>query len=764
MFKGYLICLIGIFFLRSGIMAEGNSQIGIYKGKGARILVPEPIVNTLLREGYRVEPVLSLELESLSKHKVLIMPQCTGLPPRDNHIYFDNLRSYVEDLGGSIIFYHDSVGYSRGAIGHIFPEIVKQAPIRRDLFKMKVITEHPITKGYKKGEWVKHLYYDHIIMEPGEKGIVLFEDELGGAVVVCGEVGKGRVVFNGTIIAHPSDDPKRQVKIATGVDKDILINSIRWLLEGEGIRKKDIKEVKKRIILKREEREKGKNFLIWQANPWNWSFTPEEKPSLDKELKEVSVSLCKNESEPITFMIHNPGKGTLDLRIKIDNLKNISSGEKISWQEHISIHEAVWVRTRLEREMVPDALPKLNEANIITIPSGKTRQLWLNIDSEGLNPGYYRTIISLNPLGMQKKKRIELRIKIWDFELPKDIPYIFLWDYELGNPALEQSVQKRFLELLGKAGVNMFQLVNHKELSFACDKEGNLLKKPDFSVWDKYIEWERKYAKVFILEVRLQGGLKPKCRKALKRYIRYLTEYFKSKGLSYDDWALYLWDEYIGPEYIKLGKVLREIDPKIKFFTTKLQPPQYLKEALPYIDIVSPHESFFLREDRKDDIKMVMKKFKKGKLIITTHTSGFGHKLYPPSFYRIKGWRSFASGINGVGYWSVGSGYAYVFPDQFDIQPGGVDVGTIYPTSSGCITSRRWEAFREGIEDYRYLYLLKEEIKKVKDEKVSKEAEKIMNQAIEEILNRPLDYSLYKKWRKRLAEEILKLNKGVKND
>jgi hypothetical protein len=60
-------------------------------------------------------------------------------------------------------------------------------------------------------------------------------------------------------------------------------------------------------------------------------------------------------------------------------------------------------------------------------------------------------------------------------------------------------------------------------------------------------------------------------------------------------------------------------------------------------------------------------------------------------------------GMTGGGYW-VYSSTPYWFADS----SAGTEYGSVYPTDRGPVTTKRWEASREGIQDFELLSLLKQ--------------------------------------------------------
>ncbi len=169
----------------------------------------------------------NLKEDELKKYKVLIIPHVKKFAKGDESIYRKNIQEYVKK-GGGAYFEHDSVGFYRGVLQEsVFPEICKNGFRRKEFHDVIANGDHPCLNGIKKKAKQKHLYWDHIALTPGSKGIVLLTDQEGHAVGIAGNEEKGRVVFSGMITypseKNPSADPAKHI------DQKFLINSVNWL-------------------------------------------------------------------------------------------------------------------------------------------------------------------------------------------------------------------------------------------------------------------------------------------------------------------------------------------------------------------------------------------------------------------------------------------------------------------------------------------------------------------------------------------------------
>ena len=197
-------------------------KVGVYhRGLGA-----EGIIKALQKKGFRVFSLPRIDTQSLDYADVVIIPQCES-PIFFNHGIKD-IRKYVKE-GGGVLLTHDAVGYRAHKIA--FPEIGKGITNPK-LDLVKVIEEHPITYGLKKGEIFIHSYADHIALEKASLGKVLIEDKRGYPVVIAGRLGKGKVVLNGMITGYASKKRGNfagEEKKPEGGELKVLVNAVGWL-------------------------------------------------------------------------------------------------------------------------------------------------------------------------------------------------------------------------------------------------------------------------------------------------------------------------------------------------------------------------------------------------------------------------------------------------------------------------------------------------------------------------------------------------------
>ena len=139
-----------------------------------------------------------------------------------------------------------------------------------------------------------------------------------------------------------------------------------------------------------------------------------------------------------------------------------------------------------------------------------------------------------------------------------------------------------------------------------------------------------------------------------------------------------------------------------------------------------------------------------------------GRRLLPPyANYRLALWQAFRLGATGCGFWCYAVGRDWQNTDMWHESGWGYPV--IYTLEGApeeisrqeaIIPSKRWEAWREGIEDYTYLYLLQELIESSPPSESVTEARHLLATAVQEVLDDPADLTRADRHRQKILEAL----------
>jgi glycosyl hydrolase family 10 len=232
-----------------GVSCMG-ADIGIYNAAlgGGKSAGPRAIKTTLDESKMSVEEFSKMSIENLLKYRVVIIPNTRKLSKDEDARWRDNLRAYVADCGGALVFFHDAVGAKRSPFGMLplFPEIADLRTVERVESKEVQVAIDPLLAdfqylpNYGIKQTVKHMYDDHFTFICLNGKTLLSDIKTKKAVVAVGEVGKGRVVLDGMWGGKTTG----QAGILEGIDKDVFINTVKWCLAGKGLTETDAAKVK----------------------------------------------------------------------------------------------------------------------------------------------------------------------------------------------------------------------------------------------------------------------------------------------------------------------------------------------------------------------------------------------------------------------------------------------------------------------------------------------------------------------------------------
>lgn len=175
--------------------------------------------------------------------------------------------------------------------------------------------------------------------------------------------------------------------------------------------------------------------------------------------------------------------------------------------------------------------------------------------------------------------------------------------------------------------------------------------------------------------------------------------------------------------------------PGIKFYVT-FNNPDPIQELLPMVDIAQISTK---KEGMLENLPLHNAE------VWTYENWNNGRERSSYKFYRLKGWQAYVDGVVGTGFWT--------YADQLErnnindlVLNGSMDHLVIYNGPDGTIiSSRRWEAFKLGIEDYEIIYQYAQ--------KYGREATLPL---VKEVVDNPDDYERADEIRNFMMEQLLK--------
>ena len=181
------------------------------------------------------------------------------------------------------------------------------------------------------------------------------------------------------------------------------------------------------------------------------------------------------------------------------------------------------------------------------------------------------------------------------------------------------------------------------------------------------------------------------------------------------------------------------------------QSPDEVRMLDPVIDLWIPHWQALRNRDSSPALRALYAEIAARGEPVWHYTCNTNMKaLDPLDYYRLKEWQVWELGLSGSCYWAYNSWRGDPW-DDFDGEIA--DCGAIYDGPGAPITSRRWEATRDGREDYQALHLLRKAGRAAGGETAHR-VQAFIDALVAEVLAAPMDVAVFERARGRLLDVL----------
>jgi hypothetical protein len=473
--------------------------------------------------------------------------------------------------------------------------------------------------------------------------------------------------------------------------------------------------------------------VVWYSSP-TFKVMHNTKPPSNK-IQAIRISAARNEFESFQIVI-KPSKELKNIKVIPHSFTGPKGAKIEAW--NISVRQVEYVNIKdpsspdVPSGAYPDPLPEMTTMNA---RPGVNNPIWLTlyVPSDTV-PGEYSGTIDITAEGL-KKIVVPVRLRVWDFELPKVSTLRTSYGCWLDGPfkyhgakTLEQ--KRRIVELYN------LEFWRHRiapTVPYSCYDINAKLENGkvtiDFTDFDIAIQ---KFFPLFNSFNLPHFGMNDTAGmefgdnyERLKiDYMRQVTEHLVEKGQIAKGYT-YIFDEPTEEQYDmvrKAAELCRMADQRIKVLLTE----QVEDELIGYVDIWVPLLSAYDEEKCKARQKAGEE--------VWWYVCCAPHHPYPNNFIdypaidqRILTWITWRYGVNGILYWSATYWRDNPWETAMSYSPDGKtkfgngDGNLLYPpvrkpsdefVDKGPIPSIRWEMIREGMEDYEYFHILQQRLKK----------------------------------------------------
>lgn len=514
-------------------------------------------------------------------------------------------------------------------------------------------------------------------------------------------------------------------------------------------------------------------FLCWQDdNPWD-AFDPNYVESTRTDTDPVVVTAFQDEFEDVALTLFNVTAQSIDLRCQFFEpmiATNRPPGDPAESQR-VTLRRLVPVQTGAGAT-IWDPIPELDQSRSLTVPAGEARQLWLTIDTHGLAPGTHTLTLYLTTLGITPyMHKVPIELVVWPVALPKDVFLKMNWSNFNPGETSDQAVCDMLEHGISVIYGPPLPTIQVNELGqraatvdwTAFDVAMQRIPRHFFLLWGGFapLQWPGD-APAEGSDLHIAG---------IRTAIHEMNAHLAPLGFTYDRWAFYPMDEpwntgFEGiPQLKAFCERIKKAEPQAQVYAdpTGATRVEYVAEFKDLIDVWQPEINIVKR-----DPALATWFQENSKHFWVYEATGPAKELLPLGYYRAYAWLAWALGAEGAGYW------VYRGEDTWWPLTGG-DWSAVYQSNEFVVPSRRWQADRDGVEDFRALHVLRAEAKKARESGRSADAdaaEALLAEAVRDVVGwqigtideitrgtraYELDFALLLDYRKKIAEAIMKL-------
>ena len=478
----------------------------------------------------------------------------------------------------------------------------------------------------------------------------------------------------------------------------------------------------------------GTSLIAFEGDKWENRRVDEQLPAAAENPVSISHDVVPGEHHPVPVILFNITDHLLNARVIIEN-KN--SGIKVAAMRSVntasSLGEESW-----------DALPEIDESGVISIPALSGREVWLDIEvGDGVSGKHSIdvTLQALNGAGVFDSPGNPLAITAPETKVKIDLDVLSF--------KMAASSEFRMCTWSPSSGVEVPGLLAHGNNVFLLTNplfkynSKNELTGFDYTDIDKVLT-QFKGKEAFFL-VNGLPGIKEEFasegyKKQADRYFKDLVPHLATFGIGIDKFALYPIDEPGGTgwkavnQVVQFGEVVHGINPDIMIYQDGGGELPMFEAMSKYVNVWSPTIDWVADKSAEMNVMRTKKKF-----LWSYNCSYASSRPVGPNIkninliyeFRTAALLALRNDVTGIGFWcyNINSGNLWSRITQ--------EYNLVYPGVTKSVTSRRWEAVREGIEDFRIVTALKKYLNSEMnpDAAVRKSIEHLINVSLPDLID-----------------------------
>ena len=490
-----------------------------------------------------------------------------------------------------------------------------------------------------------------------------------------------------------------------------------------------------RIALQAANLGTGTSLVAFEDKSWDNRNVDRRLPSRVRNPVTISRRVVPREHEGIGIHLFNITGH--DLRVQV-SAKTQEGGPSLTLRKSVDVPTSLG-------EVAWDPLPELDESSTLVIPSLETREAWLDIDIGSATPGTHRievTFHSLNGAGVLDAPTTPHSVSPPETIVEVDLEVL---PFEMASPG-----SIRLCSWARYGEVEIRDLLAHGNNVFVFPHGSPILNDAkevtgyDYTNLDSLLVQLAGYDTIPLLNgiPSLPHPFQSEdYAEDLKHYLTDLVKHMASMGFDTDHFGLYPIDEPGGHGWhsvdrlVEFGKMVKAANPDVMMYVDGGGELPMFEAMAPVMDIWTPGITMLREKTPEMEVMRTTGKMLWSYNCAYPFSRPVGANLKNINIlgeYRTAALFALRHDATGIGFWCYNIGE----------DPWGRtthEYSMVYPGKDGPVTSRRWEALREGLEDYRIVTALREKMKQ--DESLSEGTKERIQRLIEDHLPDLLDRS-----------------------
>jgi hypothetical protein len=266
----------------------------------------------------------------------------------------------------------------------------------------------------------------------------------------------------------------------------------------------------------------------------------------------------------------------------------------------------------------------------------------------------------------------------------------------------------------------MVSSLNHLPRVRAAAPDGTMPKDLDYGKLDRLLKATRGTFRLYWINLdifekaKLRDDLiglpfgSAEYERGFKQWLRQLLEHLRSQGVSTEQFLLNPYDESVDERCRLIARWVKEVDPKVRIvIDSSTSDMKVAREMDALTDVWVPHHRQFFPSEMKPFHELITSAGKPRWAYF--YSEGSNDKAQDPArHYLAKFWWAFANNVTGMGYWAQ---QYYGDPWYRQDWKSSYDTALWYPVEGDVVPSRRWQAWRQGWQDYLLLALARDALK-----------------------------------------------------